>query len=80
MKKNCTPLSELCRGECGVVEEICCECSMKRRFQDLGLINGTKIKKIAQNAHKDISIYLIRGTMIAIRSCDAVNINVLRVI
>ncbi len=53
---------------------------MKKRFRDLGLIKGTKIKKTAQNAHNDISIYLIRGAMIAIRSSDAVNINVLKVI
>lgn len=80
MNKNCIPLSELCCGECGIVEEICCNGSMKRRFCDLGMIKGTKIKKTAQNAHKDISIYLIRGAMIAIRSSDAVNINVIRVI
>lgn len=76
MNKSDIPLSRLKCGECGIVSEIRCSGSMEKRFRELGLIKNTKIKKTAQNAHNDICIYLIRGTMIAFRSTDAANIRV----
>lgn len=74
MKSNCKTLCSLKAGECGVVSDIICECSMRRRFQDLGLIRGTRVKNLMQSPFRDISIYMIRGTMIAIRNTDAQNI------
>lgn len=76
MNNGDIPLSRLKCGECGIVSEICCGGSMGKRFGELGLVKGTKIKKTAQNAHNDICIYLIRGTMMAFRSVDAASIRV----
>lgn len=45
--------------------------SMRRRMQDLGIIEGTTIKCIQKSPSGDPTAYLIRGATIAIRSEDA---------
>lgn len=77
MNNTVKPLCSLCCGECGIVSNIMCGCQMKRRFEDLGIIKGTKISNLAQNAYNDFGIYLVRGAMIAIRCDDARNIFVI---
>lgn len=47
------------------------EGTIRRRFLDLGLINGTEIKALNQSPSGDPIAYLIRGAVIAIRSEDA---------
>lgn len=64
-------LNQLSVGESGFVENLSAEGSIRRRFRDLGIINGTKIKCTGQSTHCDIGAYLIKGAVIAIRSGDA---------
>ncbi|MEG1887542.1 MAG: FeoA domain-containing protein [Oscillospiraceae bacterium] len=47
---------------------------IRRRLQDIGIINGTKIKKLHSSPLGDPTAYLIRGAVIALRSDDATNI------
>ncbi|MBE6733250.1 MAG: ferrous iron transport protein A [Ruminococcaceae bacterium] len=44
---------------------------MRRRFIDLGLIEGTDITCVGKSPLGDPSAFLIRGAVIAIRSEDA---------
>ena len=45
-----------------------------RRFLDIGLIPGTKIKKVLISPFKGISAYLIMDSIIAIRDKDVVGV------
>lgn len=45
--------------------------TIRRRFLDLGLINGTEVESLGQSPSGDPIAYLIRGAVIAIRSEDA---------
>lgn len=45
--------------------------SMRRRFQDLGLIEGTIVQCLYKSPLGDPSAYLIRGAVIALRKSDA---------
>lgn len=49
---------------------------MRRRFIDLGLIEGTEIICVGKSPLGDPSAFLIRGAVIAIRSEDAGTVEV----
>ena len=49
---------------------------LKRRFYDLGIIEGTDIEVLYRSPFKDPTAYKIRGTVIAIRKEDAEKIKV----
>lgn len=51
---------------------------MKKRLQDLGLIENTAVECIGISAGREMHAYLIRGAVIAIRSADAHRVLVLR--
>lgn len=51
--------------------------SIHRRMLDIGLIPGTKVKCLQRSPRGDISAYLIRGAIIAIRKEDAEMIEIL---
>lgn len=69
--ENMRTLDTLCVGECACVTCLKAEGGLRRRFQDLGIICGAKIKCTGQSTKKDISAYLIKGAVIAIRKEDA---------
>lgn len=71
LTKNLSLLSE---GESGRVASIKNEESMKRRLQELGIIEGTKIKCMQISPFGDPMAFLVRGTMIALRKDDSKNI------
>lgn len=71
MNRTAKTMNCLFPGECAIVHSITADASMKRRLQDLGLIRGTKILCVCTAAHRDISVYRIRGALIAIRDRDA---------
>ncbi len=48
--------------------------ALKRRLLDLGLVNGTTIKKLYKSPLNDPCAYLVRGSVIALRSEDVKNI------
>lgn len=45
--------------------------AMRRRLQDIGLIEGTKVKCVLKSPLGDPKAYEIRGAVIAIREEDA---------
>lgn len=66
-------LSVLLPGEQGVV--VCVEQSnLYRRFTDMGIIPGTKIKCVTKSPLGDPTAFLVRGTLLSLRKEDAVNI------
>ena len=69
-------LAELNQGDSAVVCELASNGSMRRRLQDIGLIPGTKVECVQKSPLGDPIAYLIRGTVIALRSEDSSNIYV----
>ena len=57
-------------GEFGVVRGLLTSGSMRRRLQDIGLVEGTRIECLGRSPGGDPSAYLIRGAVIAIRAED----------
>jgi len=66
---NSIPLGTKCK-----VVELTAAGPIRRRFLDLGLINGTEVEALTKSPSGDPIAYLIRGAVIAIRSDDASNI------
>ena len=56
--------------KCKVID-ILCDSHNKRRFLDLGIINGTIIKPLFRSPFSDPTAYEINNTVIAIRNEDA---------
>ena len=50
--------------------------SMRRRLQDLGLIEGTRVECLQRSPSGDPTAYLIRGAVIALREEDSSKIMV----
>ena len=69
--KNLTDLHE---GERAHVVSLLNESNIKRRLQDLGLVEGTRVNCIQKSPHGDMVAYGIRGAIIALRAEDAVNV------
>ena len=58
----------------GIVKRITNVGSMRRRLNDLGIIENTKITCVGESPLGDPRAYLIRGSIIALRNEDAKNI------
>lgn len=69
-------LHELNPDERAVVYELKNECGMRRRLQDLGLIEGTVVECIGKAPSGGLCAYLIRGAVIAIRASDGQHVTV----
>lgn len=67
-------LNKIPEGEIVEVSELLSTGSMRRRLQDIGLVNGTKVTCLQKSPFGDPVAYLIRGAVIAIRSEDSSNI------
>lgn len=63
-------LDLLAPGEVATVERLTVKGSMRRRFLDIGLIEGTDVECVGKSPGGDPSAYLIRGAVIAIRKSD----------
>ncbi len=63
-------LNDLKVGEKCVVKEVSSECSLHRRFTDIGLIEDTNVECVGMSPAGDPKAYLIRGAVIAIRNED----------
>ncbi len=66
---NC--LSELKQGYSAVVAELTASGSIRRRLQDIGVIEGTRIECVQKSPLGDPVAYLIRGAVIALRAEDS---------
>ncbi|MCL2860051.1 MAG: ferrous iron transport protein A [Oscillospiraceae bacterium] len=72
-----TTLNKLKLNTYAKVIEINCSGSERRRFLDLGIIKGTKIRPIFKSPLGDPTAYEIRKTVIALREEDSEKIKVL---
>ena len=61
-------LADLPKGRQGIVAQINLEGELRRRLQDLGLVENTEITCVGQSPLGDPKAYLIRGAIIALRN------------
>ncbi|MDE5861013.1 MAG: ferrous iron transport protein A [Ruminococcus sp.] len=73
--KNIVGMDNLKENQTGQVEKILLDGKIRNRLNDLGLIKGTYIECLYRN--KGISAYMIRGTVIAIRTEDTSQIKII---
>lgn len=66
-----TTLNKISTGELAVVVAVDTALSLKQRLYDIGLVPGTKVKVVHQSPSGNPRAYLIRGSVIALRNCDA---------
>lgn len=71
---NTTSLKNLKEGDKAKVVKLLSEGSIKRRLQDIGVIEGTEIERLQSSPTGDPIAYFIRGAVIALRSEDSTNI------
>lgn len=71
MSYEVTTLNKLRVNETGQVISLFATGLERRRFLDLGLVNGTLIESVQKSPAGDPIAYLIRGTVIALRNNDA---------
>ncbi|MFA9379900.1 MAG: ferrous iron transport protein A [Acetanaerobacterium sp.] len=67
-------LNDLKQGETAKVSTLLSTGSMRRRLQDIGLIEGTEVECLQKSPAGDPIAYLIRGAVIALRSEDSSNV------
>ena len=67
-------LSDLHEGERANVVSLLNESNIKRRLQDLGLVDGTRVNCVQKCPHGDMVAYGIRGAIIALRAEDAAGV------
>lgn len=70
MQKKCG-LNALDIGECAKVLRLDNSGSIRRRLQDIGVVEGSKIECVLKAPSGDPSAYLIKGAVIAIREEDS---------
>lgn len=64
-------LAGLREGESAQVASLMNTGSIKRRLQDLGLVEGTRVQCVQKSPYGDPVAYWIRGAVIALRTEDA---------
>lgn len=67
-------LSSLPIGHSARIHSLCSDSAMKRRLQDMGLIEGTRVECVQKSPAGDPIAYLIRGAVIALRLEDCADI------
>lgn len=60
-------LSDLKKGEVGSIKELDVDGDIRRRLQDMGFVNGSRIKCVGKSPLGDPKAYLIKGSVIAMR-------------
>ena len=71
-----TNLTKLRTGQKAKVRKVSATGAMRRRLQDLGLIEDTEIECVGRSPLGDPAAYLIRGAVVALRDTDAATIDV----
>lgn len=70
-------LADLKRGQKAVIAKLAAYDDMRRRLQDIGLIEGTIVECLGKSPLGDPTAFLIRGAVIALRSEDSGRVLVL---
>ena len=68
---NIDSLDKLPVGQTARVEELRLNGSIRRRMEDIGLIEGTPVECLQKSPSGDPVAYLIRGAVIALRREDS---------
>ena len=68
------PLTNLQCWQTARVGKLTIQGSMRRRLQDIGLIEGTKVECVQKSPAGDPVAYLIRGAVIALRAEDSAGV------
>lgn len=71
---NLDSLATLEVGETATVYCLLLSGNMRRRLQDMGLIEGTKVECLLKSPSGNPTAYLIRGAVIALRQEDSSSI------
>ena len=69
-------LSQLKIGQAATVETLTHTGTLRRRLQDVGVVEGNRIECVGRSPFGDPSAYLLSGAVIAIRRRDALDIQV----
>ncbi|MBQ6700706.1 MAG: ferrous iron transport protein A [Oscillospiraceae bacterium] len=64
-------LCDMEKGDFARIEEIKTKGALKQRLFDLGFVKGTKVKCVRTSPLGDPKAFLIRGSVIALRSEDS---------
>lgn len=64
-------LTQLKSGQKAVISQLTVFDNMRRRLQDIGLIEGTIVECVGKSPLGDPTAFLIRGAVIALRSEDS---------
>ncbi|WP_313579399.1 FeoA family protein [Lacrimispora sp.] len=64
-------LTDLKRGQKAVIAKLAAYDDMRRRLQDIGIIEGTTVECLGKSPLGDPTAFLIRGAVIALRSEDS---------
>lgn len=67
-------LTDLQQGQSACVTDLTISGSMRRRLQDIGLIEGTQVECLQKSPLGDPVAFLIRGAVIALRQEDSQNV------
>ena len=65
------PMTQMKKNTTAWVEPLNCSGSMRRRLQDIGLIEGTRVECLFRRVKGGPTAYLIRGAVIALRPSDS---------
>jgi len=69
-------LSRLSPGDMATVAGLTTTGDMRRRLQDIGLIEGTTVCCLQRSPLGDPTAFLIRGAVIALRAVDSAGISI----
>ncbi len=71
MEEQEIPLNALEEGQCATVSRLRSDEAIRRRLQDMGLIEGTRVECVQKSPWGDPTAFLIRGAVIALRAEDS---------
>lgn len=60
----------------GIVTNFAPKDDIKRRLLDIGIMKGSHITRVLEDFSGNMSAYLVRGSLVAIRNKDAVGVEV----
>ena len=73
-----TPMSNLDRGESGIIKSIEHKGNMRRRLIDIGFSVGERVTLISRAPLGDPIAFFVKGSLIALRGSDAALITVFK--
>lgn len=78
MSENICGLDRLSKNQTGIVVSLENKGSLRRRLQDMGIINGSRIECVGESPFKNPRAYFVRGTCVALRNSDAAKIRIIK--